>query len=198
MISAVAGTSMSTVLHLTISTDLWRRKPAKTISTMSRGSGAVAAYVTTGSVPMATAASMRAPPCAFMSRKFSAPFLWMCQCMPVVLLSYFCKRYMPTLRLPVFGFLVKTSGKVTNGPPSSGQHLRMGISSRSGFSVSTTSWHGACLTYFGKLMARLIIGIIVTTLILFCNETYGSFIISRSSSATSSSFSTPRAMAMRS
>ena len=130
---------MSTVLHLTISTDLWRRKPAKTISSMSRGSGAVAAYVTTGSVPMATAASMRAPPCAFMSRKFSAPFLWMCQCMPVVLLSY-----------------------------------------------------------FGKLMARLIIGIIVTTLILFCNETYGSFIISRSSSATSSSFSTPRAMAMRS
>ena len=89
----------------------------------------------------------------------------------------------------------KEDSSVTNGPPSSGQHLRIGISSRFGFSVSTTSWHGACLTYFGKLIARLIIGIIVTTLILFCRETYGSFIISRSSSATSSSFSTPRAMA---
>ena len=39
----VGGTSRSTVLHLTISTGAWRRKPAKRISSISSGKGAVAA-----------------------------------------------------------------------------------------------------------------------------------------------------------
>ena len=39
----LAGTCKSTVLHCTSSTALWRRKPAKMNSSMSSGSGAVAA-----------------------------------------------------------------------------------------------------------------------------------------------------------
>src|SRR4029450_4264187 len=51
-------------------------------------------------------------------------------------------------RVPVSGSLVKTSGNVMNGPPSPGQHVRIGRSS-SVPSRFTTSWHGASFTVFG-------------------------------------------------
>jgi hypothetical protein len=43
---------------------------------------------------------------------------------------------------------VKTIGSVMNGPPSSGQHFKIGISSSVPPSF-TTSWHGPLLTVLG-------------------------------------------------
>src|SRR4029450_11717401 len=51
-------------------------------------------------------------------------------------------------RVPVSGSLVKTRGNVINGPPSPGQHVRIGRSS-SVPSRFTTSWHAASFTVFG-------------------------------------------------
>ena len=147
---------------------------------------------------MATAASIRVLPCALASRKFSAPFLCICQCIPVVWASYFWSRYMPTFRLSVVGFFVKTSGSVINGPPSPGQQVKIGNSSRDGLSLIITSWQGALLTYFGKQSAFRAIGINETRSILWEKEIYGSRKRLRISSATSSTFSTPSAIAMRS
>ncbi len=61
MISALAGTSRSTVSHFTISTGLPRRNPAIRNSSTSGGAGTMAAKVVAGSVPMATATSSREP-----------------------------------------------------------------------------------------------------------------------------------------
>ena len=105
---------------------------------------------------------------------------------------------MPTLRLPVSGFFVKTSGSVMKGPPSSGQHFKIGRMSSDGLSISTTSWHGAFLTYFGKFTALRIFGMSVTRSILFASEIFGRRMKSRRSSAISSRLSTPKAMLMRS
>src|SRR5580658_1098957 len=61
MISALAGTSRSTVSHFTISTGLPRRKPAIMNSSTSGGAGTMAEKVVAGSVPIATATSSREP-----------------------------------------------------------------------------------------------------------------------------------------
>ena len=98
-----------------------------------------------GSLPIETATSMRPAP----SRQSAAASLWICQCRPVEAASYFCSRYMPTLRPPVRGSLVKTEGSVMKGPPSPGQQVGIGRRSRSGRS-STTSWHGPLETVFGR------------------------------------------------
>ena len=51
---------------------------------------------------------------------------------------------MPALRLPVFMLREITTGRVMKGPPSSGQHFRIGSLERSiSFPLNTTSWHGA-------------------------------------------------------
>ena len=83
------------------------------------------------------------------SRQSAAASLWICQCRPVEVASYFCSRYMPTLRPPVRGSFVKTDGSVMKGPPSPGQQVGMGRRSRSGCS-STISWHGP----FETVLAR--------------------------------------------
>src|SRR5208283_4916645 len=75
--------------------------------------------------------------------------------MPVVVLSYTCIRYIPQFRRPVTGSLENTMGSVINRPssagcPSPGQHLIIGNMLRSGWSFSTTSWHGALLTVLGR------------------------------------------------
>ena len=78
------------------------------------------------------------------------PSLCTCQCMNVERRSIFCIRYMPTLRLPVFGSCVITAGRVMNGAASSGQQVWIGSRSRFTSSpVSTTSWHGPLRTDFG-------------------------------------------------
>ena len=157
MFSAWAGTSRSTVSALTSSRGFWRRKPEIRYSLLHRaGAGTMALKVVAGSVPMATATSMRSsrifatvialrdshdvaavvPPAVRAirstlparsavvarrrSRRCSAATFWRCQCMPVVLASYTCMRYMPTLRLPVCGSRVMTQGRVMKGPPSCG------------------------------------------------------------------------------
>ena len=60
-------------------------------------------------------------------------------------------RYMPTLRVPVRGSCVITAGSVMNGAASSGQHFWIGSRSSDASSPSsTTSWHGALRTVFGR------------------------------------------------
>src|SRR5438445_335619 len=59
MYSALAGTSRSTVSALTSSRGFWRRKPEIKYSSTSGGAGTIAENVVAGSVPMATATSMR-------------------------------------------------------------------------------------------------------------------------------------------
>src|SRR4029077_1089338 len=63
--------------------------------------------------------------------------------------SRFWSRYMPTLRPPVRGSLVKTDGSVMNGPPSPGQQVWIGSLSRSGGST-TSSWHAPEETVRGR------------------------------------------------
>ncbi len=75
--------------------------------------------------------------------------MWICQCIIAVRLSTFWMRYMPQLRAWVTGSRLNTSGSVTNGPPSSGQQVRIGSRSRSG-SSSHTSWQGPSLTIFDE------------------------------------------------
>ena len=75
--------------------------------------------------------------------------------MPVVRLSNTCSRYMPTLRLPVTGCFVNTSGSVMKRPASSGQHCSTGSASRSTWSpVCTTSWQAPDFTTRGCSAAR--------------------------------------------
>ena len=80
-------------------------------------------------------------------------------------------------------------------PPSSGQHLRIGISSSVPFFL-TTSWHGASLTVFGiRSVSRPSIGSIFSA----SSMPAGIFgVVSSSiSRARSSSVATPSAMHMR-
>ena len=95
--------------------------------------------------PIATATGTRPRE----SRRWAAPSLWICQCIIAVRRSTFWMRYMPQLRACVTGSRLKTSGRVTNGPPSSGQQVRMGKRSRSG-SSSQTSWQGPSFTIFDE------------------------------------------------
>ena len=70
-----------------------------------------------------------------------SPVLCTCQCIPVDRSEKTCIRYMPTLRTPLSGSTVWTSGKVTKRPPSNGQHFRTGSSeSRTSSPVRTTCW----------------------------------------------------------
>ena len=50
-------------------------------------------------------------------------------------------RYMPTLRLPVFGSRVITQGNVINRPASLGQHCRIGKIEKENLSRWMTSLH---------------------------------------------------------
>ena len=64
-----------------------------------------------------------------------------CQCIATARGPSFCTRYIPTLRMPRAGSLETTIVRVTYGPPSSGQQVRIGSLSR--FTSSprhTTSW----------------------------------------------------------
>ena len=45
---------------------------------------------------------------------------------PSVRSSKTCSRYIPQFRFPVSGLRENTIGSVTNGPPSSGQHVSTG------------------------------------------------------------------------
>ena len=120
-----------------------RRMPANRNSSMLGGSGAVAAYVSAGSAPSATATSSRPPA----SRKFAAPSwcVWSA--------SRSSARRRPaagTCRCSACprGSLVTTSGSVMNGPPSSGHVVSTGRRPRSGGS-RTTSRNAAFLTVPG-------------------------------------------------
>ena len=65
--------------------------------------------------------------------------------------SITCMRYMPTLRVPVFGSFVMTAGSVMNGAGSPGQQRWIGSRPRSTSAPSRkTSWHGAFETVFGQ------------------------------------------------
>ena len=100
------------------------------------------------------------------------------------------------LRIPVSGSFVITSGNVMYGPPSSGQHFRIGNSS-SVPSFVTTSWHAASRTVFGMRSARRVtIGAILMTSIMPVGG-LGS-VSSLISSTISSSDSTPSARHIRS
>ena len=129
--------------HGAMSTGSPRRKPANMNSLMPGGSGAVAAYVTAGSVPRATATSILSPA----SRKLAAPSWWMWMCMPVVWPSKTWRRYMPAFWRPCWS-LVTTIGSVMNGPPSPGHVVSTGRRVRSGGST-TTSRNRAFLPYLG-------------------------------------------------
>ena len=62
---------------------------------------------------------------------------------------------MPTLRFPVSGWWVNTTGRVIKGPPSSGQQVRTGTLVRSASSPRRiTSWHGALDTSLGNIRPR--------------------------------------------
>ena len=54
---------MSTVSHFTSSSGFCRRKPAIRYSSMSGGAGTMDENITAGSVPIATATSIRPPTC---------------------------------------------------------------------------------------------------------------------------------------
>ena len=148
-ISALAGASMSWVMHLTKGTGLPRSQLASRYSSMPGGSGAELHHIWAGSPPRAMAQGIRSCLWARASRSWSAPPLCRCQCIPSVRSSNFCRRYMPTLRAPLTGSRVMTCGRVMYGPPSSGQQVRMGSRSSDGSSVMTTSWHGARRTRLG-------------------------------------------------
>src|SRR5580765_2143087 len=100
------------------------------------------------------------------------------------------------LRTPLSGSFVNTSGSVMKRPPSSGQHVRIGISS-SEPSLRTTSWHGASFTVFGnRSLRRLTSGASLSA----SNSPFGwgGVISSSISCARSSSCFTPSARHMRS
>ena len=64
---------------------------------------------------------------------------------------------MPAFRLPVSMLRVITTGSVTKGPPSPGQHLRTGSMERSISSPRyITSWQGAFWVFRGKNLIRSI------------------------------------------
>ena len=92
------------------------------------GSGALAEYALTGSSPIATATGIRPSSAASRSAR---PSLCSCQCMNVDERSITCIRYMPTLRVPVFGSFVMTAGSVMNGAGSPGQQRWIGSRPRS-------------------------------------------------------------------
>ena len=193
-ISALAGTSRSTVLHLTSCTAEPFRKPATISSPMCFGRGALAEYAVTGSRPSATATGILPSGAA---RRSARPSLWICQCMNVERRSIFCIRYMPTLRTPVARSLVITAGSVMNGAGSSGQQRWIGSTSRFTSSpVSTISWQAALATSFGIESA---IDLSLPSERTLSTSPCGgcSSRISPSLSASSSSFSTPNAMHMR-
>ena len=100
------------------------------------------------------------------------------------------------LRTPVSGSFVKTSGSVMKGPPSSGQHFRIGSSS-SVPSRCTISWHGASFTVFGiRSRSRATIGSIFSASMIpagICGVISWSISLARSSSVF-----TPSARHMRS
>src|SRR6476620_9882985 len=117
------------------------------------GSGAVAEYAYTWSPPSATAIGIRLFSFLY-SLKCLAETLCLCQCIPVSVGPNTCIRYIPTLRLPVFGSLVWITGSVTNGPPSLGQQVITGSLVMSGVSI-TTSWHSPLpLFTFGIQLAN--------------------------------------------
>ena len=101
--------------------------------------------MTAGSDPTATATGTRPAE----SRRCAAPSLWICQCIIAVRRSSFWILYIPQFRAPVTGSWLNTSGRVMKGPPSSGQHVRIGSRSRSG-SVSHTSWQGPSRTVLAE------------------------------------------------
>src|SRR3954453_15518484 len=79
------------------------------------------------------------------------PSLWICQCMAVERSSSTCMRYMPTLRVPIFGSFVITAGSVMKGPASPGQQVCTGRRERSTSSpVSTTSCEAPRFTTLGR------------------------------------------------
>ena len=90
---------------------------------------------------------------------------------------------------------MNTIGSVMKGPPSSGQHFRMGISSSVPPSF-TTSWHGPLLSVFGiRSLRRPSIGSIFSV----SSMPAGIFglVSSAISAARSSSERTPSAMHIR-
>ena len=118
--------------------------------------------------------------------------------MPVVLRSKIWRRYMPTLRFFPSALFVNTRGRVTNLPPSCGQHLSTGISERSmSLPCLTTSWQGAePLARFGimRVSGRAFFASSKKS----CIERGGVVFTSSSISAPASSrLLSPRAIAMR-
>src|SRR6478672_2272396 len=107
-------------MHFTNSTFFFLKKPASMYSSTFSGRGAVAEYAYTGSPPNATAIGILLPSFLY-SLKCFAETLCLCQCMAVRIGPNTCIRYIPTLRIPVFGSFVWMTGSVTNGPPSFGQ-----------------------------------------------------------------------------
>ena len=150
-----------------------------------------------GSPPSAIATGIRSPRSAI-SRQWAAPTLWRCQCMAKSALSNTCTRYMPTLRMPVFGSLVITCGRVMYGPPSPGQDVMIGsrVTSTSE-PCTTTSWQaGVPRTIRGGNFAT---SAIVGNMAIFSRHPSGTFIFNSSEmrAPIESRSSTPSAMLIR-
>ena len=185
----VAGTSRSTVLHITSSTASPRRKPATISSSMWAGRAP------------RRVRGHRVEPQRDGNRDLAV--LGRQQVGATVLVhlpvherrarSITCMRYMPTLRVPLTGSRVITAGSVMNGAGSPGQQVWIGSRVMSTSSpVSTISWHTPLETIFGRESAIDLSFIRPCT---FSRRPSGGCISSTSASfaATSSSCSTPNA-----
>ena len=142
-ISAVAGTSTSMVLHLTIFTASPRRPPAMPISSVPSAGRHCDAMAMMGSPPMTVAISVPFPLSSL--RSIMVP-----KCRPLGakqvmwFLSSSSIRCMEEFRTPVMGSLAICTPAVIYGPRSFSKFVRMGSLYRSTASpVSTTSCTGA-------------------------------------------------------
>ena len=117
--SESAGTSRSTVLHLANGTPEPPYNPANNHSDKSTGIGVAAAIIIRGSTPRAIATSNFLPRSAAL-RKCLAPPRTDNQCTVMVWADCSCKRYTPTLGVPVTQSLVITNPKVIILPASPG------------------------------------------------------------------------------
>ena len=116
--------------------------------------------------------------------------------LPVLVASYTCIRYMPTLRFPFFGSRVITQGSVINRPPSFGQHCKIGKSNREKSPFLITCLQGALVTVFGKnLPISASMGSIFTLSRIPCGDFMS--MNARMREATSSRLSTSNAIRMR-
>ena len=154
-----AGTSRSTVLHLTSLMPFFLTIPENRYLSIPSGTGATALNVVAGSAPITTATSIRlsmifvALSCDRLSFKISrccAPRLCICQCIIAFLAFKICILYTPMLVTSVSGCFVTVRPKVMNFPASPLNDFSIGRVNRSALSsVKTISLTGPFSMCFG-------------------------------------------------